>query len=342
MPFAVFSTAGLLHLVDTHLPLGAVGWEAVADKAKRIYRETESHSGAINLDDDIDDNSGYATVHEAEDDQEGEEDAVDHGSHKGSHPPEQDQDRNAPSSSKSSSSSKSATSSAKKSASKGPSSSKSSASELHASPRTGEFPEELALASPDLRRISSVDLSSKTAKRRRISQAVIMRAKESLEGLQDGLQTSSRQSAQLEREHMAAEECRWRWEREERREDERRWEERDWEERRERFEAEERRAAREAERREEDRCCEEAAEERREEQNLDLGRLLFAVGERKVPAGLRGQDSFLRTDGRKSVFAQRAEHALRTNSDGAPERLARREPIPCFHRPFVPPFSLWL
>ncbi|RKO94529.1 hypothetical protein BDK51DRAFT_39960 [Blyttiomyces helicus] len=82
-----------------------------------------------------------------------------------------------------------------------------------------------------------------------------------LEGLQDGLQTSSRQSAQLEREHMAAEERRWRWEREERREEERRREERDREERRERFEAEERRAAREAECREEDRRRQEAAEE---------------------------------------------------------------------------------
>ncbi|RKO89701.1 hypothetical protein BDK51DRAFT_45154 [Blyttiomyces helicus] len=94
MPFAVFSTAGLLDLVNTHPPLGAVGGRpsqtsttkrsrgpSTSDdpdcppdvlRAKGIYRDIESYSGAINLDDDIEDDSGYATVHKDKDNQEGE------------------------------------------------------------------------------------------------------------------------------------------------------------------------------------------------------------------------------------------------------------------------------
>ncbi|RKO94742.1 hypothetical protein BDK51DRAFT_34601 [Blyttiomyces helicus] len=113
----------LLDLVDTHLPLGAVGWEAVAGKcnktlpwsysersaeealkckfgtsknapnrAKHIQREIESHSGAIDLDDDNDHNDlGDDTTHEDEDEEDDKEDTDDHGQEGSSHP-EQDQD----------------------------------------------------------------------------------------------------------------------------------------------------------------------------------------------------------------------------------------------------------
>ncbi|RKO87104.1 hypothetical protein BDK51DRAFT_27243, partial [Blyttiomyces helicus] len=73
-------------------PTGDPNCPPVVLRAKRIQREIESHSGAINLDDDNDhDDLGDNTTHEDEDQEDDEKDSDDHGQ-EGSLHPEQDKD----------------------------------------------------------------------------------------------------------------------------------------------------------------------------------------------------------------------------------------------------------
>ncbi|RKO93455.1 hypothetical protein BDK51DRAFT_37287 [Blyttiomyces helicus] len=212
MPSAVSSTAGLLDVVNTHLSLGAVGWEATADEYNktllRPYNEQSAEAlkskfGALK---NTLKPTGDDTTHENQDEEHDEEDSDDHIEEGSLHPK---QGKNGKSGDE-----------LNEAVTDGRQSARVSKvllllqvlgfkqpillNYLHLGARLPS--EELAQTSKDLWRSSSIDLSSETAKSLRISQAVVTQTQDTLNDLPNGLQTASRQSAQLEREDMAAEE----------------------------------------------------------------------------------------------------------------------------------------